>query len=326
MRGVDDPVSRGRHDARLAVDHPQQVRFRLFDVQKQSQLASFSYVVAPAQLRATAHRIADFIYEKLTAGEFLRFHAGLYGMDDGDIEARIKEMLDIFELGRWQNELVESFSHGMKQRLVMAAAFMHKPGAVLATNTSYLDVDEIAGRVITELADREVSTFRVSARRADKRFPLSSPQIEREIVIDAPIERVWELVTDIGLPSRFSSEFRGATWVDGGPVTVTLPVSKATVASRLSLTPEYFSRVLHDFEAKGLVQIDRREIRIPDPQRLADYRMEARPPGLVAMGPAQAVALVAAGRKASEKQAPGSSPCAPNAGTAVSTICSEPQL
>lgn len=43
-----------------------EVRFRLFDVPKQSQLASFSYVVAPAQLRATAHRIADVIYEKLT--------------------------------------------------------------------------------------------------------------------------------------------------------------------------------------------------------------------------------------------------------------------
>ena len=43
-----------------------EVRFRLFDVQKQSQLASFSYLVAPAQLRATAHRIADVIYERLT--------------------------------------------------------------------------------------------------------------------------------------------------------------------------------------------------------------------------------------------------------------------
>ena len=43
-----------------------EVRFRLFDVAKQSQLASYSYVVAPAQLRATAHRIADLIYEKLT--------------------------------------------------------------------------------------------------------------------------------------------------------------------------------------------------------------------------------------------------------------------
>jgi TolB protein len=43
-----------------------EVRFRLFDVAKQAQLASFSYVVAPQQLRATAHRIADVIYEKLT--------------------------------------------------------------------------------------------------------------------------------------------------------------------------------------------------------------------------------------------------------------------
>jgi TolB protein len=42
------------------------VRFRLFDVAKQAQLASYSYVVAPAQLRATAHRIADLIYERLT--------------------------------------------------------------------------------------------------------------------------------------------------------------------------------------------------------------------------------------------------------------------
>jgi TolB protein len=43
-----------------------EVRFRLFDVQKSSQIASFSYVVAPQQLRATAHRIADVIYERLT--------------------------------------------------------------------------------------------------------------------------------------------------------------------------------------------------------------------------------------------------------------------
>jgi TolB protein len=43
-----------------------EVRFRLFDVAKQSQLASYAYVVTPAQLRATAHRIADLIYEKLT--------------------------------------------------------------------------------------------------------------------------------------------------------------------------------------------------------------------------------------------------------------------
>ncbi len=56
------------------------------------------------------------------------------------------------------------------------------------------------------------------------------------------------------------------------PVTVSLPVSKATIASRLSLTPEYFSRVLHELEDEGLIQIDKRDIRIPDVQRLAAYQ------------------------------------------------------
>ena len=59
---------------------------------------------------------------------------------------------------------------------------------------------------------------------------------------------------------------------DAQGVTVSLPVSKAMIASRLSLTPEYFSRVLHDLEAQGLVEIDKREIRIRDPKRLAEYQ------------------------------------------------------
>ena len=57
----------------------------------------------------------------------------------------------------------------------------------------------------------------------------------------------------------------------GEVVTVSLPVSKATIASRLSLTPEYFSRVLHELEAAGLVRIDKRDVHILDPKRLADY-------------------------------------------------------
>lgn len=54
-------------------------------------------------------------------------------------------------------------------------------------------------------------------------------------------------------------------------VTVSLPASKATIASRLSLTPEYFSRVLHELEANALIHIDRREIHIPDVQKLSRY-------------------------------------------------------
>ena len=57
----------------------------------------------------------------------------------------------------------------------------------------------------------------------------------------------------------------------GEVVIVSLPVSKATIASRLSLTPEYFSRVLHELETAGLVRIDKRDVHILDPKRLADY-------------------------------------------------------
>ena len=87
----------------------------------------------PEAAKASLGFIPDrpYIYEKLTAGEFLRFHAGLYGIDGNGVEQRVREMLDLFELGRWEHELVESFSHGMKQRLVMCAAFLHRPEAVL---------------------------------------------------------------------------------------------------------------------------------------------------------------------------------------------------
>ena len=57
-----------------------------------------------------------------------------------------------------------------------------------------------------------------------------------------------------------------------GPVTVSLPVSKAVIASRLSLTPEHFSRVLHELEERGLIAVQRREILIREPQRLTRYQ------------------------------------------------------
>ena len=94
-----------------------------------------------------------FIYEKLTAGEFLRFHAGLYGFDGGDVTQRIHEMLDLFELRRWEHELVESFSHGMKQRLVMSAAFLPRPRAV-AVDEPMVGLDPRGARLIKDVFRR----------------------------------------------------------------------------------------------------------------------------------------------------------------------------
>jgi CRP-like cAMP-binding protein len=53
--------------------------------------------------------------------------------------------------------------------------------------------------------------------------------------------------------------------------TVTLPTSKAVVASRLNVTPEHFSRILHDLTQRGLIAVEGREIRIVEAAKLRDY-------------------------------------------------------
>jgi len=75
-----------------------------------------------------------YLYEKLTGEEFLRFMGGLYGLDgghDGDLAGRIDELLRFFDLLDWRRELIESYSHGMKQRLTIASALIHRPKAII---------------------------------------------------------------------------------------------------------------------------------------------------------------------------------------------------
>jgi ABC-2 type transport system ATP-binding protein len=110
---------------------------------------------APEAAKASLGFIPDrpFIYEKLTAAEFLRFHGGLYGLDGAGIDGRVHEMLDLFELRKWEHELVESFSHGMKQRLVMSAAFLHRPSAV-AVDEPMVGLDPRGARLIKDVFRR----------------------------------------------------------------------------------------------------------------------------------------------------------------------------
>lgn len=60
----------------------------------------------------------------------------------------------------------------------------------------------------------------------------------------------------------------------GSGAHATLPAQKSLLASRLNLTPEYFSRILHELEGEGLLRIDGREIEILDPARLRAYGSE----------------------------------------------------
>ena len=72
-----------------------------------------------------------FIYEKLTGLEFLRFVAGLYEQDGPSVEHRARELLALFDLEEWRDELVESYSHGMRQKLIISSALVHRPEVIV---------------------------------------------------------------------------------------------------------------------------------------------------------------------------------------------------
>ena len=88
---------------------------------------------SPMAAKARLGFIPDrpFIYEKLTGAEFLRFVAGLFGHDGEKVERRIDELLTVFELSHWKDELVESYSHGMRQKLIISSALIHRPECIV---------------------------------------------------------------------------------------------------------------------------------------------------------------------------------------------------
>ena len=72
-----------------------------------------------------------FVYDKLTGAEFLRFVAGLYGQEGDPVERRIAELLEVFELSSWKDELIEAYSHGMRQKLIISSALIHRPECIV---------------------------------------------------------------------------------------------------------------------------------------------------------------------------------------------------
>ncbi len=91
-----------------------------------------------------------FIYEKLTGLEFLRFVAGLFGQRGKDTESRSRELLALFDLDEWGDELVESYSHGMRQKLIISSAFVHKP-EVIVVDEPMVGLDPKAARILKDL-------------------------------------------------------------------------------------------------------------------------------------------------------------------------------
>jgi len=107
------------------------------------------------QARSLLSYVPDqpFLYEKLTGREFMWFVARMYGMDDARTGRKIDEMAELFELADFLDELGQTYSHGMKQRVVVSAALLHEP-KVLVIDEPLVGLDPKGANTLKNLLRR----------------------------------------------------------------------------------------------------------------------------------------------------------------------------
>lgn len=128
------------------------------------KVAGISLADDPVKAKSRIGFIPDrpYLYEKLTGMEFMKFSAELYGVDEKIFAQKAEGLLGTFSLFDWRHELIEAYSHGMKQRLIIASALLHDP-LVLIVDEPMVGLDPAGIRLVKvllrELADRGTTVF-----------------------------------------------------------------------------------------------------------------------------------------------------------------------
>ena len=91
-----------------------------------------------------------FLYEKLTGEEFLQFIASLYKLPEEQYNRLVPEYLQLFDLEDWRHHLIESYSHGMRQKLIITSAFMLEPPLIIV-DEPMVGLDPKSARIVKEL-------------------------------------------------------------------------------------------------------------------------------------------------------------------------------
>jgi CRP-like cAMP-binding protein len=141
-----------------------------------------------------------------------------------------------------------------------ALMFMEKPYVVMAQTLADSLLLHVSKHAVFEGLERDPDFARKMLAGLSRRLHGLIMDVE-SYSLQSGTQRV------IGYLLRQDEDQAGAST----PYTVTLPTSKAVVASRLNLTPEHFSRILHDLTEAGLIAVDGREVRIADIAKLRDY-------------------------------------------------------
>jgi ABC-2 type transport system ATP-binding protein/heme exporter protein A len=123
-----------------------------------------------------------YLYDELTARENLRFFGNMYGMDKDMLEERIDELLGQVVLLKRGNDRVGSFSRGMKQRLSIARALVHKP-SILLMDEPYTGLDQQAAEAFENVL-RILDTERVTKIMVSHNIERALQLCDRVMIMD----------------------------------------------------------------------------------------------------------------------------------------------
>ncbi|MFL5329865.1 MAG: ABC transporter ATP-binding protein [Gemmataceae bacterium] len=98
-----------------------------------------------------------YLYDKLTGREFLQFIADMFAVERGHAKRRMDEVIELFRLRDFVDELSETYSHGMRQRTVFAAALLHDP-KVLIVDEPTVGLDPKSIRLLKDLLRRQANS------------------------------------------------------------------------------------------------------------------------------------------------------------------------
>ena len=130
-------------------------------------IGGYSIIDEPLKAKAILGYVPDraFLYEKLTAREFLKFIASLYDIEKQEALKRIEALTSVFGIRDIEDELIESYSQGMRQRLLFASALIHNP-EVLLIDEPFMGLDPFGVRMlkgfIRDLSAKGVTVFLVT--------------------------------------------------------------------------------------------------------------------------------------------------------------------
>jgi len=97
-----------------------------------------------------------YLYEKLTGREFLTFVGRMYRMPRRELRDEIRWVTELFELEEFLDELCETYSHGMRQRMVFSAALLHRP-SVLIIDEPMVGLDPKSARIVKNMLREHAS-------------------------------------------------------------------------------------------------------------------------------------------------------------------------